>query len=157
MPASGTKSRNPDGKGSLRQGNSLQTGNKNGSFGAISSKSPVMAKSFAIPSNQNTYVLNQSAKGNNGKAGSIQLQKRVSDFDNTLVSNTVDFTHLGSNSNVLAVGPPMNQAGTGNTQKDNQMLYKKMFAGGSGRQQKNLASSYLRGIDNQLRGNANNV
>ena len=37
------------------------------------------------------------------------------------------------------------------------MLYKKMFAGGSGRQQKNLASSYLRGIDNQLRGNANNV
>lgn len=31
------------------------------------------------------------------------------------------------------------------------MLYR-MFQGGGGRQQKNLASSYLRGIDSQLRG-----
>ena len=31
------------------------------------------------------------------------------------------------------------------------MMYKMMFQGGAGRQQKNLASSYLRGIDNQLR------
>ena len=68
----------------------------------------------------------------------------MSDFDNPLTSNTVDLTHLGANA-------PPNL--TGNTQKDNQMLYKMMFQGGAGRHQKNLASSYLRGIDNQLRGN----
>ena len=79
-----------------------------------------MAKSFAIPNNQGNYV-NQTAKGNNGKAGSIHIQKRVSDFDNTLVSNTVDFTHLGSSgSNILAVGPqptigPSSGQGTGNS------------------------------------------
>ena len=45
----GPKSRNPKaGKGSLRQGNSLGGVHKNVSFGAISSKSPVMAKSFAL-------------------------------------------------------------------------------------------------------------
>ena len=115
----------------------------------MSSKSPVMAKSFAIPStNANNYLNQSSSKqgggGNtttsNGKAGSIGYQKRVSDFDNPLTSNTVDLTHLGA--------PGL----TGNTQKDNQMLYKMMFQGGAGRHQKNLASSYLRGIDNQLRG-----
>ena len=86
-----------------------------------------MAKSFAIPSNAGGSYLNQSSsKGNNnnGKAGSIGYQKRVSDFDNPLTSNTVDLTHLGANA-------PPNL--TGNTQKDNQMLYKRMFQGGAGR------------------------
>jgi len=69
----------------------------------------------------------------------------MSDFDNPLASNTVDFTHLGNNSAMAQNGP------TNVSQKDNQMMYKMMFQGGAGRQQKNLASSYLRGIDNQLR------
>ena len=58
----GPKSRNPGtGKGNLRQGNSLGGAHKNGSFGAMSSKSPVMAKSFAIPSTTaNNNYLNQS-------------------------------------------------------------------------------------------------
>jgi hypothetical protein len=52
-----------------------------------------MAKSFAIQNNQNqvNYANNHtSAKG--GKAGSLGYQKRVTDFDNPLTSNTVDFT-----------------------------------------------------------------
>lgn len=101
----------------------------------MSSKSPVMAKSFAIPNNNSGY--NNSVKGS-GKPQSIGYAKRVTDFDNPLNSNTVDLTQ-GANS-----------------QKDNQILYKMMFQGGGGRQQKNLASSYLRGIDSQLRGNNNN-
>jgi len=58
-----------------------------------------MAKSFAIPSTStaNNYLNQSSSKGNNGKAGSIGYQKRVSDFDNPLASNTVDLTHLGAN------------------------------------------------------------
>lgn len=57
----------------------------------MSSKSPVMAKSFAIPSNgSGQYVNSTSVKG--GKPGSIGYQKRISDFDNPLTSNTVDFT-----------------------------------------------------------------
>ena len=135
---SGMKSRNPgQGKGQLRQGNSLGVQQKNSStFGANSSKSPVMAKSFAIPNNQVSYVGQTS--GNGGKHGSIGYKARVTDFDNPLTSNTVDFTQMGA------------------SQKDNQMMYKMMIQGGTGRQQKNLASSYLRGIDSQLRGNNNN-
>mmetsp|Transcript_122 Transcript_122/g.241 ORF Transcript_122/g.241 Transcript_122/m.241 type:complete len:92 (-) Transcript_122:730-1005(-) len=91
-----------------------------------------MAKSFAIPSNAGGgNHVNQTVKGNGGKAGSIHLQKRVSDFDNTLVSNTVDFTHLAaSGSNMLqaaAMPSSGNQANGSSSQKDKQMLYKKMF------------------------------
>ena len=106
----------------------------------MSSKSPVMAKSFAIPSTSITNYLGQSTSKGNGKPGSIGYQKRVSDFDNPLIANTIDLTHLGGN-------VPANLT-TGKTQKDNQMLYKMMVQGGTGRHQKNVASSYLRGIDN---------
>jgi len=66
QPATGAKSRNPGaGKaGGLRQGNSLGA-NKNGSFGAITSKSPVMAKSFAIPNHQVGNFVPSGAKGVN--------------------------------------------------------------------------------------------
>lgn len=83
----------------------------------MSSKSPVMAKSFAIPNNANAAAVggyNNSVKGS-GKPQSIGYAKRVTDFDNPLTSNTVDLT---------------TQA---NSQKDNQMLYKMMFQGGTGR------------------------
>ena len=74
--------------------------------------------------------------GNNLKHSSVAFNGRMSDFDNPLMSNTVDLTIKQS-------------------QKDNQNLYKMMYqnSAGGNRQSKNLASNYLRGIDSQLRNN----
>ena len=54
-----------------------------------------MTKSFAIPNNYPQQV--------NGKPGSLGgFQKRVSDFDNPLTSNTVDFTQIGSSAGLTS-------------------------------------------------------
>ena len=70
------------------------------------------------------------------------MQKRMTDLDHPLNSQTVDVVAMGA----LA----QNQ----NSHKDNQMAYKAMYQGNS-RPQKNLASNYLRGIDNKLRQQTN--
>ena len=62
----------------------------------ITSKSPMMAKSFAIANNQSgTYINQPSGTKSGSKPQSIGYAQRVSDFGNPLTSNTVDFTNLG--------------------------------------------------------------
>ena len=65
------------------------------------------------------------------------MHKRQTEFDNPLTSHTVDIQHMA----IL-----QNQS----SHNDNMNAYKASYQN-NGRAQKNLASGYLRSIDNQLR------
>ena len=120
-------------KAKIRQQNSV--GNKAGA-----TKSPGANRSFG-----GNYSLLHPPNGlsntGGGRVGikpqSIGMHKRQTEFDNPLTSQTVDIQHMA----IL-----QNQS----SHTDNMNAYKASYQN-NGRAQKNLASGYLRSIDNQLR------
>lgn len=119
-------------KAKIRQQNSV--GAKPGA-----SKSPGGNRSFG-----GNYSLLHPPNGLSNTGGrvavkpqSIGMHKRQNEFENPLASHTVDLQHMA----IL-----QNQS----THSDNMSAYKQSFQN-NGRAQKNLASGYLRSIDNQLR------